>query len=957
MSELTTHEQVFHALTRWSGDLDEARSLVACARDLPNVPGKDVSDAVLVLRVWLKKDTPVPERRHYPAAAAWVAGQPSSTPWPWRTDDGVHRLALDLDTPFEPGTKVPEDVQRAVTRAQDAIHAMGHVVEDPEKRAFEGLCGLLRYRPRPVWTAAVLALSRYGASSPEKLAAVAEFHASLDNPRHALVLALAMDVRGAPLPGAKLTLRDDPSDASAVLSVLAALAADAAHLDRVAIHVRATLAVAKRQRSEASYQLWEALRDLADAFPSAMDDDAWNLLLDEAIDHGSHAGTRTGALIDAGRTAEWLQGTQRWEQLERLAAERLRSAPGLARIAIAVTTRQRIDALTDAVLDRITVLRGVEWNTTAPAERDVKVAELVWLLRHAETSTWRWNDLIRRGGVPELALDSDELTVSEAAGPALLNLLVPRKASWMELEHIDPTRHAEKLVATAVRARWSRSEPNIKFTQLASVMILRRLMQARTSDQGSPEPELAEFLLQVFVADRTFEVPYPTETKKGKSNDPSLWLNVAKYLPDPTSRAARIASRLHAVDDANRTAPFTDAGARALNAATRWIDAVREVCHLPAGETAAKNRSERFEKFAAMVAGAVALRTTDAWRACDVKHLEPFAEALAEWLVNDDKEARELRAAAAKLADRLKVAGSDARITTAERSEIEAALAHLRHSVADQDLPVRSIIGSLEADIVTWARQQEAKTRASEEDRLRLRRMLEECDESELELTTAALCGAPANDGTNDDAKSTEAAELRERLGDALIGDLGRFWLRRLRFDLAQRLRENVRDGQGTFLVPSRSAHYSPLVVGICGGPLATLQLSSLTNAVMTHGASYYVPTVTLAIVIACALLWGELRRHATNVPFRELARRAFGPFLTILGIACMVSAAFVLLSDVVTSKSIHDWGWKEIPYTVGTWHVYPQALLANVLLWGSLSLFQGVFLGLIAQGRGMDEG
>jgi hypothetical protein len=306
------------------------------------------------------------------------------------------------------------------------------------------------------------------------------------------------------------------------------------------------------------------------------------------------------------------------------------------------------------------------------------------------------------------------------------------------------------------------------------------------------------------------------------------------------------------------------------------------------------------------------------------RRLRPFARALGAWLMGHDAEALgRFEAAAEDLDATLQAACADERLTGAEMERIKAGLEVLRDCAAAGGHAVLAIVDAINAAIGGWAEGRHQLTVRQEQERRRCRDLLAQGDEPELRRITDRIVEG-----------GRQGAEFLQ-LGAAVSGELGRFWLRRLCFSEAARLRRATRAPGGEDLVPSPWAHFSPLIIGVSAGPLATIQLGSLTEALLKGRDWRYTLVVAMGFVISFLLLWGDLRRHSSGVSASRLLRRMVRPALALVVLSCALGGTMLVLLQGGGDFS-----------------------LAAMLLWGSLSLFQGVFLGLIAQGRGsMNEG
>ena len=146
-------------------------------------------------------------------------------------------------------------------------------------------------------------------------------------------------------------------------------------------------------------------------------------------------------------------------------------------------------------------------------------------------------------------------------------------------------------------------------------------------------------------------------------------------------------------------------------------------------------------------------------------------------------------------------------------------------------------------------------------------------------------------------------------------------------------------------------SYLSPLAIGVPAGTLLVLDVGTAWNEVIFAGKEWaFRGTITLSLLLAFFTLVGGLaRRTAGDVReagvlgwgkwIWQMVKRSLPVFVGSWALAFLCSS-LVLISLAGTS-------------TTGT-YINLLTLGKQSLLWSSLSLFLGIFLGLIAQGRGL---
>jgi hypothetical protein len=183
--------------------------------------------------------------------------------------------------------------------------------------------------------------------------------------------------------------------------------------------------------------------------------------------------------------------------------------------------------------------------------------------------------------------------------------------------------------------------------------------------------------------------------------------------------------------------------------------------------------------------------------------------------------------------------------------------------------------------------------------------------------------GAAASDGRTPHYDLLDAPVLRK---------ISNFWMRRLRFDQNGLLPRHART--------SAWSYYGPLLLAIFGAPLTTVQTDMVwvpligdprEGAVGSIGVRFWF--VNLLFLAVCLYgLWSDLRRRLRGLDRPAVLRRSSMPLLVLFGI----NYALALVLQVITAERLET--------------------LSTVMMWGTLSLYLGLFLGLLAQGNRIDS-
>ena len=724
-----------------------------------------------------------------------------------------------------------------------------------------------------------------------------------------------------------------------------------------------------------SYQAWSPARGLLELRKGVASEDVLALLFDPNP-HGNERSPDqlAGDLFDAGVTLRWLAGDPAYcEDVpdaltpELTDAYRRRLLEGRLAQASSVVRAASYDPndWTERLTRALGALREDAWRASPKTEGVTRLVEAAWLLELPEARDLDWPSVARECGANWI--EPTHGKVSEVGWVDVAAVASERKAMspyFLHRREVDTVpaisglkggsapHVGSKGLSRLLRSRWRRGEEkgwafDGHLTQQAGNHLVRRLVRA-----NGDVAEQARILLVAISVDNPPEgartLVEGIEETKGKKQD-GLWEHVHEWLPDPALREAleplvvweakrpksaaacvadadealaAIASRMPALGDV--TAPVKEVGALALVAARHaprcatsetpevssreasWVvsglDAAEELAATP---VVMREWAKRF-----LVPLERALRVA-------TKTIETHLEApgVFQGLTTNEIKAHTAAVAAATKADaplvRCPVLDDDGVRTWS------ACLASLRKLA--EPLPTAS-----EVALDTLAFAIEGWIDEARKNHQRRQEKLEEVDEAMADGNEARL------------------VELLEQdhalLGDGVLRKAGVFFLQRLAFDKARRVRDAWKGP-----VPSALSYFSPLLFGVVGAPLSAIQTDKIWAPVLeavskSATAIQYHCVVWTLFFVSASMLWAELKRGAATLPVVEARKRAVVPAIMLFGLNYAINA-FV---------------YQVAPQGDGN-HAGP---LATVFLWGSLSLFMGVFLGLIAQGRRpMEEG
>ena len=289
-------------------------------------------------------------------------------------------------------------------------------------------------------------------------------------------------------------------------------------------------------------------------------------------------------------------------------------------------------------------------------------------------------------------------------------------------------------------------------------------------------------------------------------------------------------------------------------------------------------------------------------------------------------------AASAPLTDWLRVAATGDVPATEVPMLQESALAVWQNAVGElgalrMHLPwhLAAAVQDAETDLARWVRAAESNLRRRQLLLGRIHHAVADHDERALE-TALSLAGEAT-------PPTSTAAELLDKHDVELVS---RFFLRRLRFDANDRLPARHR--------LTGRAYYAPLLVAIASGPLTTIQTDYLWRPLIgdpglqpTGPASSADPKLWLLLgvffAVGAVVVWQELQSRLGALPLRQIAQRSWVPLLVVLALNYGLNAM--------------------------VWWIAAENLdvVRTVFLWGTMSLYIGVFFGKLIEGNQVDEG
>jgi hypothetical protein len=927
--------------------------------------------------------------------------------WPWNEPEALVRALYNAD-PEEALSLGRSWATLARTVAPVFVAKAG---EDNAALRWLDLC--MGLRPRPYWLPAACAIGELCAGALASsawasrwVAACAEYADDKGgkrgtrrvSKRHALVVAIVASIKGdGSFAGQGLeSWRSHIGDADDASAVAAALLL----IHQVDLAAEALLRARDRYRKTITYQVWKEVRRILQApFDEQLSTSnrealiAWLLDAPPPLAKGERSPVLVEGealledLYDAGRTLRWLRMAQAAcpEREARLRTGRLGRAPEVA-AAVDVSVMEWTPRMRTA----LSRLDPSALEAVPKAAQIIAFAEVFTLLDSPHAVGLQWRDIagpsLRVPGT--LHSDGGPAAMPTSAGPieqvgwSDVNVLaiahnlqfeVALHQQDLDAPVSDSAKNAPADVTGArvqgtagirrlVAARWSRASvssstdaacwfPRGDTTKTVATHIVRRCMRAR--DDGLAEQTMSELILAMIAADNP---PYDMGMARRNPRNPNstvlLWAEVQAQLPDTPlgSRLRQMTSpalameiaRLHGDDNALEAA-FGDL--LTAGALSRLGESIRATHERARGVARSAPRvGDDVWTVGTTSACASPSNVRDWWRdeVCELAEmLQSLALAASRELHEHDEylraplrkvrlSSKKVVEAPAAVADIIREEPADVVVPLASESlaiRWENAIRALRKLGGLQPWHVEHQLDIICNATEAWL----ATARRNEVKRLHLVDQLEHAMAQGHEDAVLEALEIPTSNGAEAVSRQVQLLDKVQLLDTRYLRAVGAFFLRRLNFRDARKLAPYAQ-------VPSGLSFYWPIVLGVIGGPLTAIQTDKiwapLVDTPHAGGLTYW--TVVLLMFGACVLaLVRDVRRRLYNMDVKPLALRCILPFVVLFGGNFLVN---FLVYEVAGAPSGLPCGW-------------------TVLLWSSLSMYLGIFFGLMAQGARIDDG
>jgi hypothetical protein len=996
MSEIDVWKDLHAKIVAWAEFKPESKNiadgvlLLAALRALPPLRGEPPPEVALMRRLQRSKDVKIGNER-YDASQAPILqliATDSDVAWPWFAPAPSEPAGLDSGGQAEFRRQLVKRLYgMSAQESKERSRALAHVaaivarVDSPAGiAASHWLESAFRLRVRDMWVPSAVEQACLVVDPASGGATIAHLCERLESAASALLLPkrkgrsagagaagqehLGRHVRVAAtlatvlagdsaVPGrfaggdADMWLNSASEEYDTLSALVGALVELAAARPDSASRCHALAADALRRiRTKFSivvnYQAWEAARALVDADCAAETmREAMSLLMEVAAPHADRpASLSAGDIYDAGTTLKWmLRRGEAETSVARLRAGRLAGQVGVEHAA-----RGDFASWGDRVAHALRALAPERREGLPRSERLSALVELAWLVEWPEARTLSWAHVVRgadaswlqptEGEVHLVAL-ADIFTIARDLDALFAQLLHQRPLDAARPDGTLPTTGLERLL----RARWlKRSSVGGKvgvwkvhqhLSAQAGNHVVSRLVSCENEDA------VARILLSVLSADSP-----PDDARSALSGveKDSFWEYVLTWWPNFEDGAT--GSPSHPLLDPlvrwEKERSSTDIKEVLLRGEVLFRDlavalpTLQPVCApisrvAMLGEVAWNERPQgtgsadwRVGARSASEPGAQVASPAAMGLWCKEK-IVPLAEAVAKAsyaivAITGEKFVAEHQLEKVRRLCKETTHEVDMPLVDVDTAaEWRAALQGLRTLAEPLPWHVEGAVDALAGAVEDWIA-------AGEANRLRRNQVVED-------LHTAM------SDGNEKEVLRLTLVE-RLLLGKLEVGRVGRYFLRRLRFDEASRLRAYCED------VPTSYQYYAPLLLGVAGAPLSSIQTDKIWEPLLqeAHDCHFlkYAFVVLPMLLISLYLLYADVKLRAPNLHFQEIVRRGATPLLLLLTVN--YGGNWIIWWAVA----------KDAALTAGPY--------ATTAMWGTLSLFLGIFLGLIAQGRGMAQ-
>lgn len=657
-----------------------------------------------------------------------------------------------------------------------------------------------------------------------------------------------------------------------------------------------------RSREIGAEELTEAaFRGLHDALPDGPARDA----VREALLEPRWKPGRVDALWEWLNTAAWFQEAGDDDAVARMRA----SAEGAAE-ALSLKLGEVPDAVVSEVLvDRLHRLLDRDRLAVTPKpELAANLAELRLWMHLPAAQKLPWGSLVR------LAIDDSRLgmlegPVSEVAEPSLCGLLAERRLTSRTLMRDVELSKGHVLDLGALQDGFIAGQVAVQ---------TERILREATQDSDK-----VRFLWQLLQQDPPFKTfqelalvlrtdfTLPTEAPPDEPVDETplhAMVKAVSTLDQHRDEGSGIEEIARAFADLVRCTKAIlgsdDRGASALDALANAFLAAVEQTSDPLMDPAWFARLENVVMGSDQRGGLVG------WGWWLAEPEDTSGAVLAERRRGTDRALARLRTAVSM------VRSVQPTVTVDQHDELVNAAESLTQQVGTLGWPEKRLMDTLLRRLIVRSDEALARGRRSAAAVKQLHRLLEASDDPGLLAMV-------------NDREQLELLPLEE------IRRMHRNWLGQLQFRQAAHLRRAV---DGRFELPSRSSYLMPLFAAVGGGTFLVLDVGGEWLGLVDQGAWVrYAATVTLALSASFWLLLSDLgtRVRETNLSrqnrYVQLAIRALPTFLQAAAVSVVVSAIAMATLDRLTFDGLG---------------------LSKLVLWSSLALFLGVFIGLILQGQ-----